>query len=128
MTNLKNIISTTEARRRIFELIDAVQKKGQHYILTENGKAKAILASINDYEDMRETIEALVEDPDLPELAAKADRDVASGDMSDYTSFDDYLKEEGLIVAERGGKYVIQHRDQSRGKKAIKKVTVKSKK
>lgn len=128
MTNLKNIISTTEARRRIFELTNDVQKPGSHYVLTENGHAKAILTSVEDYQSMQSTIETLIEDPDLPAISAKVKKDVESGDMSDYTSFDDYLKEEGLVVAERGGKYVIQHRDQSRSEKTVKKTSAKSKK
>ena len=126
MTNLKNIISTTEARRRIFELTDAVQKKGEHYVFTENGKAKAILTSVNDFEDMRETIETLIEDPDLPAIAAKVKKDVESGDMSDYISFDKLLKEEGMIVAEKNGEYVIQYRIQPRRRKTIQKTPKKS--
>ncbi len=127
MTNLKNIISTTEARRRIFELTDAVQKSDQYYTLTENGRAKAVLVSSEEFSSMQSTIEALAEDPDLRELVAEADKAVASGDFSNYISFDDFLKEEGYVVAEKGGEYVVQHSVKPRSPKKLQKAPTKNK-
>jgi len=127
MTNLKNIISTTEARRRIFELTDAVQKPDQYYTLTENGRAKAVLVSSEEFSSMQSTIEALAEDPDLPKLMAEADEAVRNNDFSNYISFDDFLKEEGYVVAEKGGEYVVQHSTKPRSPKKLQKAPTKNK-
>ena len=128
MTNTQNIISTTEARRRIFGLTKDVQRPGNHYILTENGKSKAVILSAKEYENIQSTIESLTEDPDLPELIAEADEAVRTDDFSNYISFDDFLKEEGYVVAEKGGEYVVQHTTKQRGKKKLSQTTPKNKK
>jgi len=128
MTTLKNIISTTEARRRIFELTDAVQKPGTRYILTENGKSKAVILSAEEYESWQETIETLMEDPDIIALGKEADEAVRTGDFSNYISFDQYLKEEGLSIAEKGGEYVVQRAPKSSSSKKSQKTPSKTKK
>lgn len=127
MTKLKNIISITEARRRIFELADAVQKPEHYYTLTENGSAKAVLVSAEEFSNMQSTIQALVEDPDLRELMAEADNAVASSDFSNYISFDDFLKEEGYVVAEKGGEYVVQRATKPRSPKKLQKASKQNK-
>lgn len=117
MNKLSNIISLTEARRRIFDLAKNVQHPGNHYILTEKGKSKAVILSAKEFENMQSTIEALTEDPDLTELIAEADEAVRTGDFSNYISFDEFLKTEGYVVAEKGGEYVVQRATKQRGKK-----------
>lgn len=126
MTNLKNIISTTEARRNIFKLTEAVQKPGNYYVLTENGQSKAVLLSADEYDSLLATIDALIEDPDLPQLKAEADEAVRTGDFSNYISFDDFLKEEGFVVAEKGGQYVVQRATKSRSEKKLPEATQKN--
>lgn len=117
MTKLKNIISTTKARESIFKLTEDVQKHGNYYVLTEKGQSKAVLLSAKDFENMQAALDDLAEDPDLPELMAEADEAVRTGDYSNYISFDQYLKEEGLVVAEKGGEYVVQRATKSRSQK-----------
>lgn len=126
MNNLNNIISITEARKRIFELTKTVQKPGTRYILTENGKSKAVILSTKEYDTLRSTAEALAEDPDLPQLMNEADQAMATGDFSNYISFDDFLKEEGYVVAEKGGEYVVQRATKQRGKKKLSQTTPKN--
>jgi prevent-host-death family protein len=41
----QNIISLTEARSKIFKIVNLVQKTGVYFTLTLNGKAKAVLLS-----------------------------------------------------------------------------------
>mgnify|MGYP001588495327 CR=1 FL=1 len=50
MIKMKNIIPLTEARRRLFEITDDVQRSGVAYILTKHGRAKGVLLSFKDYE------------------------------------------------------------------------------
>lgn len=126
MINLKNIISTTEARRNIFKLTEAVQKPGNYYVLTENGQSKVVLLSADEYDSLLATIDALIEDPDLPQLKAEADEAVRTGDFSNYISFDDFLKEEGFVVAEKGGQYVVQRATKSRSEKKLPEATQKN--
>lgn len=127
MTNLKNIISTTEARRNIFKLTEDVQKHGNYYLLTENGQSKAVILSAKDFENIQATLDDLAEDPDLPELMAEADEAVRTGDFSNYISFDQYLKEEGLTVAEKGGEYVVQRATKPRSQKKSPKASTQDK-
>ncbi|MBU4078233.1 type II toxin-antitoxin system Phd/YefM family antitoxin, partial [Patescibacteria group bacterium] len=42
---MKNIISISEARNRIFEITDDVQAPNKVYTLTSNGKPKAVIVS-----------------------------------------------------------------------------------
>ena len=127
MTKLKNIISTTEARKNIFQLTEDVQKNGNYYLLTENGKSKAVILSAKDFENIQAALDDLAEDPDLPELMAEADEAVRTGDYSNYISFDQYLKEEGLTVAEKGGEYVVQRAAKPRSQKKSPKAPAKDK-
>lgn len=127
MNKLKNIISTTEARKNIFKLTEDVQKRGNYYTLTENGRAKAVIVSSEEFSNMQSTIEALAEDPDLRELMAESDKAVATGDFSNYISFDDFLKEEGYVVAEKGGEYVVQRATKPRSPKKLQKTSSKNK-
>ena len=57
--NSKTIISISEARRRIFDLAEEVQKPSTYYTLTENGRAKAVLMSAEKFDSMMEDLEIL---------------------------------------------------------------------
>ena len=128
MTKLKNIISTTEARRNIFKLTEDIQKPGNYYTFTENGNAKAVLLSVDEFESMRATIETLIEDPDLPQLSRQANLAVEAGDFSDYIPLEQLIKESGYSVAEKKGEYVLQCAVSPRGKKAISQASRKNSK
>ncbi len=128
MTKLKNIISTTEARRNIFKLTEDIQKPGNYYTFTEKGTAKAVLLSADEFESMRATIETLIEDPDLPELSRQANLAVETGDFSDYIPLEQLIKESGYSVAEKKGEYVLQRAVSPRGKKAISQASWKNSK
>ena len=46
----KRTLSITEARKRIFEIIDEVQKPDTHYTLTEKGRPKAEILSVEKFD------------------------------------------------------------------------------
>jgi prevent-host-death family protein len=46
----KNIIPITEARKKIFNIAEEVQKPNTHYTLTERGKPKMVIVSVEEFE------------------------------------------------------------------------------
>ena len=60
----KNTMSISEARKRIFEIAEEVQKPDKYYTLTEKGKPKAVLMSAEEFDSIMETIEIL-SDPEF---------------------------------------------------------------
>ncbi|MBM3255850.1 MAG: type II toxin-antitoxin system Phd/YefM family antitoxin [Candidatus Moranbacteria bacterium] len=57
MFPLKNIITITEARKRLFEISDELQRKpGMVYIITVKGKPRTVLMSAKNFEKMRKKL------------------------------------------------------------------------
>ncbi len=71
----KNTISITEARRNIFKIANEVQTPDNHYVLTENGTPKVVILSAEEFDSMQETIETLIDIPDLPEIIKEYEED-----------------------------------------------------
>ena len=88
MIKMKNIISITEARKAIFDIAEKVQKHGNHFAFTENGKPKMIVMSAEEYEDLMEDL-ALMENPKFLARVKKAEEQFAKGD---YVSWQDVKK------------------------------------
>lgn len=47
---LRNIISLTETRKRLFEIAEEVQEKNNHFVLTKHGRPYAVILSADDFE------------------------------------------------------------------------------
>jgi len=47
---VKEIISISDARKKIFQIADDVQKANNYYTLTEKGRAKVVMLSFDDFE------------------------------------------------------------------------------
>ncbi|MFM2381834.1 MAG: Antitoxin Phd YefM, type toxin-antitoxin system [Candidatus Parcubacteria bacterium] len=73
------IVSTTEARKNIFTFTEDIQSGGVHYLLTEKGRAKAVLISAEEYESWKETLALFSEVPDVLSRVARAERDIELG-------------------------------------------------
>jgi len=56
MFPLKNIITITEARKRLFEISDEVQKSGTIYIITVKGKPSMVLMSAKEFEKLQKKL------------------------------------------------------------------------
>ncbi|MFA5820678.1 MAG: type II toxin-antitoxin system Phd/YefM family antitoxin [Candidatus Gracilibacteria bacterium] len=107
----QNIISITEARKNIFKIVDAVQLPDNHYLLTENGVPKAVIISVEEFESLHETIETLIDIPDLYEDIKRVEADIKSGAYKKYKTLEEILKEEGLSkeLKPLKKKYAISH-------------------
>lgn len=77
--NSKTTISITEARNRIFDIADEVQKPGVYYTFTENGRPKAVLMSAEEYESLMENLEIL-SNPETMENIRKAEEEYKNGE------------------------------------------------
>ena len=58
------ILSLSEAKMKLSELVDRVQSMDEEFIITKNGRASAVLVSPDEFESWKETIE-IRSDPDL---------------------------------------------------------------
>ncbi len=99
--NTKTTLSISEARKNIFDIVEAVQKPGVHYTFTANGRPSAVLMSADEFESLIETIEVMRDFPDLDKDIEEADRAYASGAYKKWATLDDILKKEGYVVADK---------------------------
>jgi len=109
MTKLKNIISTTTARRNFFQLTEEVQKPGNYFTLTQNGEAKAVLVSYEEYESMVETLEVIRENPTALREIKASQVEFAKGDYKVWEPKPVKKYSKPIInyaVAEKGANYV----------------------
>ncbi len=90
--NSKNIISTTEARRRLFEIVKDVSSPDTFYTLTERGRAKAVIMSAEEFEGWQETIELSTMFPNLKEELDEAKKQYEKGEYITYEEFKKQLK------------------------------------
>jgi antitoxin YefM len=88
--NSKNIISTTEARKRLFSIVDEVSAPDTFYTLTERGKAKAVIMSAEEFESWQETIEVMRE---FPNLKAEIEEARKEYDRGEFVTWEDLIKE-----------------------------------
>ena len=115
---MKNIISITEARKKIFHIADEVQKPGTVYILTENGRAKAVMLSAEEFESWQETLEVYRQFPNLDKDSKEAWQEFERGET---TPLEDILKKEGFVLADEDKKKYVSRRSTKKGRKGAKK-------
>ncbi len=58
------ILSLSEAKIKLSELVDRVQSMDEEYVITKNGRPSAVLVSPDEFESWKETIE-IKSDPDF---------------------------------------------------------------
>lgn len=105
----KNIIPISEARKNIFKIAEEVQKPDNHYILTEKGRPKAVLMSVEEFDSLMEDLEILG-NPKIMANIKKAEEEFKKGE---YQSWEEVKKELGL---ERKEKEVILVREKPKKK------------
>lgn len=64
------ILSLSEAKIKLSELVDRVQSMDEAFVITKNGRPSAVLVSPDEYESWKETIE-IQSDPELMEEIRK---------------------------------------------------------
>lgn len=89
--NSKRTISISEARKRIFDIAEEVQKPGRHYTFTEKGRPKAVLVSAEEFDSLMENLEILSD----PKALARIEKAEQEFDRGEYSSWDQVKKELG---------------------------------
>ena len=115
--NIKTTIPISEARKRIFELADEVQKPSNYYTLTENGKPKAVFMSADTFDSLMEDLEIL-HSPETLASIKKSEEEYARGE---YISWSDMKKELAehrvpLLVADKPKRGYAARRKNKRAK------------
>lgn len=82
----------TEARSRLTELLDEVNKRHEHVVITRNGRPAGVMLSSEEYEALAETLEVL-EDEALLEALRESEEDVRAGRVQ---AVEDVRRELGL--------------------------------
>jgi antitoxin YefM len=89
---MTKIVPFTEARARLTELLDDVEERHEHVVITRNGRPAAIVVSPEEWEALEETIEIL-QDEELLVALRESEEDVQAGRLF---SLDEVRRELGL--------------------------------
>ncbi len=111
-------ISITQARKKIFNIADDIQKTGSHYVLTENGISKVVMLSAEEFDSWTETLEVMKDFPNIEKDIKEAESDYKSGKYTKYPTLDELLRNEGYMLADkRSAKYEISTKAKAKRKK-----------
>ncbi len=86
---IKDIISISEARSKIFELAELAYKKGCVFAFTENGKPKVVMMSVDNYENLMEDLK-ISKDKNMARKIKRAEQGMLGGD---YRAWEDVKKD-----------------------------------
>lgn len=74
------IISLTELRPRLSELVERARARFERFVITRHGKAEAVLLSAEEFDGLLETLEILADEEAVRELAeAEAELEAGAG-------------------------------------------------
>lgn len=122
--NPKTTLPVTEARKQLFKILKAVQTPSTIYTLTEKGRPKAVIMSVEEFESWKETVEVLTEFPDLKEDVNRVNKAIETGEYKKWTTFEDLLAKEGYVLHDKGSnKYEVSNLDRTKGRKRSKKAS-----
>ncbi|MFC9964637.1 type II toxin-antitoxin system Phd/YefM family antitoxin [Nocardia ignorata] len=76
-------IPISEAKTRLTELADKADREHDHFTLTRNGRARAVLVGVSEWESIQETMAILANRP-LREELAQAAADDAAGNLTSH--------------------------------------------
>jgi prevent-host-death family protein len=71
----------TEARARLSELLDELEARHEHVVITRNGRPAAVLVPAEEQEVLEETLEVL-QDEELLRALRESEGDVKSGRLT----------------------------------------------
>jgi len=89
---MAKIVPFTEARARLSELLDELEARHEHVVITRNGRPVAVLVPAEEQEVLEETLEVL-QDEELLRALRESEDDVKSGRL---TSLREVRRELGL--------------------------------
>jgi len=114
----KNTLPISEARKKIFKIAEEIQKPGNYYTLTENGRPKVVLMSAEEFESWQETLEVMHDFPDLDKDIKEVDRAIKTGEYKKWATLDDLMAKYGYVLADKGKKkYGMGNKNQKKGAK-----------
>ncbi len=117
-------ISITEARKRLFQIAKDVQTPGRSYALTENGKSTVIIMSLEEFESWKETIEVVMEFPDLKKNMEETEKAIKTGEYKNWTTLEDLLGREGFVFHDKStNKYEVSSSGKTKSRKTTRKIT-----
>jgi antitoxin YefM len=123
----KRTLPISEARKRIFEIAEDVQKPGVYYTLTEKGRPKAVILSYEEYDSLIETLEVMQDFPELGKEIEELDKDIKSGKYKTYTTLEELLAKDGFVLAEKATQsYGVSVKNKTKGPKRTGKATSRS--
>ena len=102
--NKSNTLPISEARRKIFDIAEDVQRPNRHYTLTDKGRPKAVVLSVDEYQSLIETVDIL-NNPLIMKDIKKGESEYAKGQ---YSTLDEILKEEGYVQVSRNNRKISQ--------------------
>jgi antitoxin YefM len=76
--DMARTVPFTEARARLTELLDEVNERHEHVVITRNGRPAGVVLSSAEYEALAETLEVLEDDETL-EALRESEADVRAG-------------------------------------------------
>jgi antitoxin YefM len=71
-------VSFTEARARLTELLDEVNERHEHIVITRNGRPAGVVLSSDEYEALTETL-GVLEDEEAMDALRESEADVRAG-------------------------------------------------
>lgn len=77
-TIIKSILPATEARKKLFKVIDEVEKTTRHFLITKDGLPKAVIMSSDEWGSWLETLE-IASDKKLIRSIRQAEEDFKRG-------------------------------------------------
>jgi antitoxin YefM len=86
------IVPFTEARARLTQLLDEVETRHEHLIITRKGRPAAVVLSPEEWDSIEETLEILQDEATLGDLR-ESELDVRAGRLS---GLDEVQRELGL--------------------------------
>ena len=89
---MARIIPFTEARARLTELLDDVEARHEHIVITRKGRPAAVVVSPEEWDAIEETLEVLQDEKTLTALR-ESEEDVKAGRLF---SLDEVKRELGL--------------------------------
>lgn len=89
---MARIVPFTEARARLTELLDDVEARHEHIIITRKGRPTAVVISPDEWDTIEETLDVLQDEETLAALR-ESDEDVKAGRLF---TLDEVRRELGL--------------------------------
>ncbi len=116
-----NTLTITDARKKIFEIAQEVQKPSVYYTLTENGLPKAVILSADEFSSWMETLETLREMPNLKKDIQETEKAMQTGEYKSWVNLQKLLAKEGFMLSEKPkNKYGVRTTRQTQRGKRVK--------